>query len=152
MVGELLSINRLKVWGRHPKAPGWHGLPPGEGRRCLKGRGLWHSPGVDQSSSGPGFYDGGGIGNPIHLHLPWTRLAVCPYPVIMKAPTTCPSPRTSTLASCPRERQRVCVGGSAKEYSHGLGVLHPSGICSGWQSDVLWVLQIITDPHPPLWG
>ena len=76
-----LSICPLLL-GRYPEAPGQHGLPPGEGRRCLRGQGLWHSPGVDQSSSGPGFYNGGGIGNSIHLHLPWTQLAIRPYPVI----------------------------------------------------------------------
>ena len=28
----------------------------------------------------------------------------------------------------------------------------PLASIQGWQSDVLWVLQIITDPHPPLLG
>ena len=81
-VGELLSISCLKVWGDTQKPQGWHGLPPGEGRRCLRGWGLWLSPSVDQSSPGPGIYNGRGIRDSICLHLQWTRLAVCPYPVI----------------------------------------------------------------------
>ena len=82
MVGELLSISHLKVWGEHPKAPGWYGLPPGKGRRCLRGRGLWYGLGVDQSSPGPGIYDDGGIRNSIHLHLQWAQLAIRLNPVI----------------------------------------------------------------------
>ena len=85
----------LQDLGRHPETPQWHGLPFSEGRRCLRGWGLWCSPGVDQSAPGLGIHNGRGLRDSIHLHVQWIWLAVCPYPVIWGC-QSCTPPKGQT--------------------------------------------------------
>ena len=112
MVGELLSISCLKVWGdiQKPKDGMAYLLVKVEDASEVEGYGMalvWISPHQAWASTIEEALEI--LSTCISSGHDWLYVLTQLY----EGTTMCPSPRTSILASCPRERQRVHVGRSA---------------------------------------
>ena len=115
---------------------------------------------MDQSLSGPGIYNGGGIRDSIHLHLQWTQLAICPYPQLYEGANHVPLLKDKHLGILPQGKvERPCGQISQLEVhqllSARLQVVYPVGLNGGNQSVTIDLpgplhsgSSITTDEHP----